>query len=60
MNEHPYYPAGTQVKMIDIQGTNADELNDFLIEYEGFILDIKPMGLMHGLTRYVIIYKAFE
>lgn len=59
MNEHPYYPAGTQIKMIDVQGTNADKLNDFLLEYEGFILNIQPMSLFHGLTRFVIVYKAF-
>lgn len=60
MNEHGYYPVGTQIKMIDVQGINTDELNDFLIEYEGFILDIKPMSLFHGLTRFVVVYRAFE
>ena len=60
MNERHFYPVGTQVKMIDVQGTAAESLNDFLIEYEGFILDIHPMPLMHGLTRYVIVYRAFE
>ena len=59
MQEHPYYPSGTQVQMIDVQGTNAEQLNRFLDEWEGFILSIQPMPLFHGLTRFVVIYRAF-
>lgn len=61
MNEHPYYPAGTQIKMIDVRGTNAEELNDFLLEYEGFILNIypTPMPSLYNITRFTIVYKAF-
>lgn len=60
MNEHGYYPVGTEIKMIEVQGINTAELNDFLIGHEGCILDIKPMSLFHGLTRFVIVYRAFE
>lgn len=62
MQEHPYYPVGTQIKMIDVRGTNAEELNAFLILYEGFILNIypHPMPSIHNTTRFTIIYKAFD
>lgn len=52
---------GIQVKSIYVDETRLGALapvNDFLDEYDGNIIDIKPLDLGNGCTRYVIIYKA--
>ena len=51
---------GIQVKVIDCDHTRVDELNSFLREYDGFIIDIKTVEMLYGRTRYVVIYKEFE
>lgn len=45
------------VKVIDCKGDNVEELNRFLYEYNGSIVEIQTVAMMDGLTRYVVIYK---
>ena len=52
---------GIKVKPIYTDETRPSAMNavnDFLDEYDGNIIDIKPLDLGNGCTRYVIIYKA--
>lgn len=49
-----------QVKVIDCFQDKVEELNDFLMEYSGNIVDIKPVQMFQGWTRYIVIYKAIE
>ena len=54
---------GIRVKSIFVDESRPDALapvNDFLDEYDGFIIDIKAFNLDRGFTRYIIIYKGWE
>lgn len=56
---------GIQVKIIDIykndmDGNNITDLNLFLEEYDGNIIDIRTEQMVYGVTRFAIIYKAKE
>lgn len=51
---------GIQIKVIDVQGTDVWEVNDFLDEYDGNIIAINPEQMLYGVTRYIITYKAKE
>lgn len=51
---------GIQVKTFDVQNKQPDEVNEFLTEYDGNIIDIRTEQLMYGVTRYIIIYRAVE
>ena len=54
---------GIQVKIIDIYKNDMSgetDLNLFLDEYNGNIIDIRTEQMMYGVTRFAIIYKAKE
>lgn len=51
---------GIRTKIIEVEGVNTDELNDFLEEYDGYIIDIQTVGMLHGWCKFIIIYKAVE
>lgn len=54
---------GIQVKIIDIYKNDMSgetDLNLFLDEYDGNIIDIRTEQMMYGVTRFAIIYKAKE
>lgn len=61
--EKPYYPCGTQIKIFQMGGlfdndySIEEEINLFLTQHEGFILDIQavPCG---NLTKIIIIYRV--
>jgi hypothetical protein len=55
-----YGITGIQMKVIDVHGTDAMDVNLFLEEYDGNIIDIRTEQMLYGVTRYVIIYKAKE
>lgn len=51
---------GIRTKIIEVEGTHTEELNDFLEEYNGYIIDIQTVGMLYGLCKFIIIYKAEE
>lgn len=55
-----YGITGIQMKVIDVHGTDAMDVNLFLEEYDGNIIAIQTEQMLYGVTRYVIIYKAKE
>ena len=61
-NEHPFYPAGVQIKVFCLPrfSNNTDEINAFLLEYEGYILDIQFFGYPYDRPSVMIVYRAFE
>lgn len=52
---------GIQVKTINVIGNNNEEVNEFLEEYDGYIIDIKiiPSPNMCDVIKYIIIYQAY-
>jgi hypothetical protein len=51
---------GLRTKIIEVQGDSAEELNEFLEEYDGYIIDIQAVGMLYGWCKFVILYKAVE
>ena len=49
-----------QVKVIDCEKEDVYDLNSFLDRYNGKIIDIKPVPMAYGWTRYVVIYQNEE
>ena len=46
------------VKVIDCEGDDVGELNKFLDEYNGNVVEIQAQQMMYGITRYIVIFKA--
>lgn len=55
-----YGITGLWVKVIDCKGDEVGELNRFLDEYNGNIVEIQTVPMAYGITRYVVIHKAFD
>lgn len=57
-----YKMSGVRVKLFEIEkdDIHAKELNKFLEEYDMNIIDIKPMPMLYGVTKVMVIYKANE
>lgn len=51
---------GIQIKTFDLKHDEINIVNDFLMEYDGSIIDIQVAQMLYGVTRYVIVYKAKE
>lgn len=51
---------GIRTKVIEAEGTYTDEVNAFLEEYDGYIIDIQTVGMLYGWCKFIIIYKATE
>lgn len=51
---------GIQIKSFEVDHDNVDEVNMFLEEYDGNIIDIKIIPLLYGKSRYVVIYRGIE
>lgn len=49
-----------RVRAIETQGTDMSEVNDFLAEYDGNIIDIQTVGMLYGVTKFIIIYRYAE
>lgn len=51
-----------RVKLFEIEkdDIHAKELNKFLAEYDMNIIDIKPMPMLYGITKVMVVYKAIE
>lgn len=49
---------GIQVKAIEVNKNDVSEVNEFLAEYDGNIIDIQIIPMMYGISRFVITYKA--
>ena len=55
-----YGITGIKVKFFVCQNTNADELNDFLEEYDGNIIDIQYQQNNFAVKQVMVVYKAVE
>lgn len=51
---------GIQVKAIEVNKNDVSEVNEFLVEYDGNIIDIQIIPMMYGISRFVITYKAVD
>jgi len=58
--QNVYGITGIQVKIIEVTNTDAEELNGFIAEYDGNIIDIQTVGMMYGVCKFIITYKAFD
>ena len=52
---------GIQIKTIQVIGNNDREINEFLEEYDGYIIDIQiiPSAKLCDVIKYIIIYQAY-
>ena len=55
-----YGVTGVRVKAIEAPHEDLTEVNDFLDEYDGNIIDIQTSPMAYGVTKYIIVYKAIE
>lgn len=51
---------GIALKAIECDKNDMTEVNEFLDEYDGYIIDIQIIPLMYGKERVMITYKATE
>ena len=51
---------GIRVKAIEVNKNNVAEVNEFLDEYDGNIIDVQIIPMLQGVSRFVIVYKAVE
>lgn len=58
--QNVYGITGIQVKIIEVTHDDTEKLNGFLAEYEGNIIDIQTVGMMYGVCKFIITYKAFD
>ena len=55
-----YGITGIKVKIIEVNSRETKELDDFLAEYDGNIIDIQTVGMLYGVCKFIITYKAVE
>lgn len=57
-----YKMSGLAIKFFEVAKDDVDakEVNEFLEEYEMNIIDIKPMPMLYGVTKVMVVYKAWE
>lgn len=46
------------VKAIEVSRNEMEEVNKFLEEHDGDIIDLQVMPMLYGMSRFIIIYKA--
>lgn len=51
---------GIRVKAIEVNKNDVKEVNEFLDEYDGYIIDVQIIPMFQGMSRFVIVYKAVE
>lgn len=44
-------------KLSDTAGRNLDEVNSFMAEHDGNIVEIQTTQLMYGITRFIFTYR---
>ena len=49
-----------QVRIFEVEKCDDEpnELNDFLAEQGGHIVDIQTNGMMYGYVKFIVIYEA--
>lgn len=47
-----------RVHAIEAQGTDMSEVNEFLSAFDGNILDIQTVGMLYGVTKFIIVYRC--
>lgn len=55
-----YGITGIKVKIIEVNGKETKELDDFLTEYDGNIITIQTIGMMYGVCKFIVTYKTIE
>ena len=55
-----YGITGIKVKIIEVTANLTRELDDFIEKHDGNIIDIQTIGMMYGVCKFVIVYKATE
>lgn len=55
-----YGITGMKVKIILVAHDDTKKLNEFLAEYDGNIIDIQTVGMLYGVCKFIITYKAFD
>lgn len=53
-----YGITGIRVKAIEASHEGLEEVNKFLEEHDGNIIDIQISPMMYGVTKYIIVYRA--
>lgn len=48
---------GLKVAVIDAKSDNLDEVNSFMAEHDGDIVEIQTAQMMYGVTRFIITYR---
>ena len=48
---------GIRVKAIEVNKNDVTEVNEFLNEYDGNIIDVQIIPMFQGVSRFVIVYK---
>ena len=51
---------GIRTKAFEVNKNDTSEVNAFLNEYDGNIIDIQIIPLFQGYSRWMVIYKAVE
>lgn len=49
-----------RVKTIEVNKNNVSEVNEFLAEYDGDIIDIQTVPMFQGYWRAIIVYHEKE
>lgn len=57
---HLFGLKGIQAKAFEITHMDMTEVNEFLREYDGNIIDVQVVPMAMGLSKVVVIYKAVE
>lgn len=51
---------GIQTKAIEVNQNDLTEVNEFLSEYDGNIINIQFIPMFQGFSRCIITYKAWD
>lgn len=57
---HLYGLTGLRIRAFEVQHEDTDEVNKFLEEYDGNIVDIDAVPMALGVTKIIVTYKAVE
>lgn len=51
---------GIQTRAFEITHEDMNEVNKFLAEYDGNIIDVQVVPMAMGMSKVVVVYKAIE
>ena len=47
-----------RVHAIEAHGIDMSEVNEFLSAFDGNIIDIQTVGMLYGVTKFIIVYRC--